>query len=71
MKKLKNAILVVLMVVILTSLLFILTGCKISAETSDNGVSVEVDEDTKGTFESILSWIDERISRIFDSSSSN
>jgi hypothetical protein len=71
MKKFKNAILVILMVVILTGLLFTLTGCKISAETSDNGVSVEVDDSTKGTFESILSWIDERISRIFDTSSSN
>jgi hypothetical protein len=71
MKKFKNAIIVILMVVILTGLLFTLTGCKISAETSDNGVSVEVDDDTKGTFESILSWIDERIGRIFNSSSSN
>jgi hypothetical protein len=71
MKKFKNAIIVTLMVVILTGLLFTLTGCKISAETSDNGVSVEVDDDTKGTFESILSWIDERIGRIFNSSSSN
>ena len=54
------------MIVILTSFLFVLSGCKISAETHDNGVSVEVDDSTKGTFESILKWIEERLGRVFN-----
>ena len=66
MKKYKSIILIVVMVIILSSLLFTLTGCKISAETYENGVSVEVDNETKSTFESIVSWIDERISRVFN-----
>lgn len=68
MKRLKNAILIFLTIIILISFLFILTGCKISAETYENGVSVEVDDSTKGTFENILNWIEERISRIFKTS---
>ena len=54
MKKLKNVILILLAIIILISFLFILTGCKISAETYENGVSVEVDENTKSNFENIL-----------------
>ena len=68
MKKLKNPILILLAIIILISFLFILTGCKISAETYENGVSVEVDEATKGTFENILTWIEERLSRVFKTS---
>ena len=62
----KKVILIVTILVILFVALFTLTGCKISAETTDNGVSVEVDDATKGTFENILDWITERIDRIFD-----
>ncbi len=65
MKKIKNIIVVLGMIVILTSFLFILSGCKISAETNSNGVSVEVDEDTKSNFENILKWINKRINRVF------
>lgn len=62
----KKIVLVLIMIVILSFALFTLTGCKISAETTDNGVSVEVDDATKGTFESILEWITERIDRVFN-----
>ena len=62
----KKIILIALMIVMLSFSLFSLTGCKITAETTDNGVSVEVDDATKGTFENILDWITERIDRIFD-----
>ena len=65
MKKLKNIIVVLGMIVILTSFLFILSGCKISGETNSYGVSVEVDEDTKSNFENILKWINKRINRVF------
>ena len=66
MKKLKNLVLILAMIVIITSFLIVLSGCKISAETHDNGVSVEVDDSTKGTFESILKWIEERLGRVFN-----
>ena len=66
MKKFKNLVLILAMIVILTSFLFVLSGCKISAKTHDNGVSVEVDDSTKGTFESILKWIEERLGRVFN-----
>ena len=62
----KKVVLSLIMIVILSVALFTLTGCKITAETTNNGVSVEVDDATKGTFESVLDWITERIDRIFD-----
>ena len=62
----KKVILIIIMVLILFITLFTLTGCKITAETYDNGVSVEVDDATKGTFENILDWITERIDRVFN-----
>lgn len=68
MKKLRRIISIFTLIVILISFLFILTGCKISAETYENGVSVEVDDETKGTFDSILAWIEERLSRVFNTS---
>ena len=65
MKNLKSIILVLVLLVILSFSLFTLTGCEISARTDDNSVSVSVDDETKGTFDSILDWIQERIDRIF------
>ena len=64
MKNLKKICLVLVIISILTGLIFTLTGCEISAKTDENSVSISVDEDTKGTFESILDWIQERISRV-------
>lgn len=66
MKNLKKFILSLVLLVILCCALFTLTGCEISAKTDDNSVSVSVDEETKGTFTSILDWIQERIDRIFN-----
>lgn len=66
MKNLKNIILSIIILGILTSFLFTLSGCEISAKTDDNSVSVSVDDETKGTFESVLNWIQERIDRIFN-----
>ena len=65
MKKIKSIILSLVLLVILSCSLFTLTGCEISAKTDDNSVSVSVDDETKGTFEGILDWIQERIDRIF------
>ena len=65
MKNLKTVILSIVLLAILRCSLFTLTGCEISARTDDNSVSVSVDDETKGTFDSILDWIQERIDRIF------
>lgn len=65
MKKIKSIILSLVLLVILSCSLFTLTGCEISARTDNNSVSVSVDDETKGTFEGILDWIQERIDRIF------
>ena len=65
MKNLKTVILSIVLLAILSCSLFTLTGCEISARTDENSVSVSVDDETKGTFDSILDWIQERIDRIF------
>lgn len=62
----KKVVLSLVLLVILSVSLFTLTGCEISARTDDNSVSVSVDDETKGTFESVLDWIQERIDRIFN-----
>ena len=62
----KKVVLSLLIFIILSCALFTLTGCEISAKTGENSVSVSVDDETKGTFESILDWIQERIDRIFN-----
>ena len=62
----KKVVLSLVLLAILNVALFTLTGCEISAKTDDNSVSISIDDDTKGTFESILDWIQERIDRIFN-----
>ena len=62
----KKFVLSLVLLAILTCALFTLSGCEISARTDDNSVSISVDNETKGTFESILDWIQERIDRIFN-----
>lgn len=62
----KKVIVSLTILLILSCALFTLTGCEISARTDDNSISISVDEDTKGTFERILDWIQERIDRIFN-----
>lgn len=66
MKKFKVVFYGIVLLVILSFSLFTLTGCEISAKTDDNSISVSVDDETKGTFESIIDWIQERIDRIFN-----
>ena len=66
MKKLKEVGLIIVVISILAVVMLTLTGCEISAKTDDNSVSISVDQETKGTFESILDWIQERIDRVFN-----
>ena len=65
MEYLRKFILSIVLLVILGMGMFTLTGCEISARTDENSVSLSVDDETKGTFEGILDWIQERIDRIF------
>lgn len=62
----KKIIATIFIVVILTSCLFILSGCKLEIETTDNSVSASVDGDTTEKVDNILDWIKERISRLFN-----
>lgn len=62
----KKIVLSIVLLIVLCCALFTLTGCEISAKTDENSVSVSVDDETKGTFDSILDWIQERIDRIFN-----
>lgn len=66
MRNLKEIVLILLIIVILTGLMFTLSGCEVSAKTDSNSVSISVDQETKGTFKGILDWIQERIDRIFN-----
>lgn len=62
----KKLVIVFILVVILTTSLFTLTGCSFTIETDENSVSASVDEDTQNTFENIIDWVVERLDRIFD-----
>ena len=46
--------------------MFILSGCKLEIEATDNTVSASVDGDTTEKVDNIIEWIKERLSRIFD-----
>lgn len=61
----KKVVLILVTITILLFMLFTLTGCSITAETSENSVSVSVDEETQSTFENIVDWVVERLHRIF------
>lgn len=61
----KKVVLILVTISILTIALFTLTGCSITFETDENSVSAKVDDETKGTFESIVDWVVERLDRIF------
>lgn len=63
MRKLVTTIFVV---IVLFSFMFILSGCTLQIETSDNSVSASVDGDTTEKVDNILDWIKERLSRLFD-----
>ncbi|MCX4303497.1 MAG: hypothetical protein K1W33_05680 [Clostridia bacterium] len=61
----KKVIIILAIISILLFMLISLTGCSITAETSENSVSVSVDEDTQNTFDNIVDWIVERLHRVF------
>ena len=67
----KKVLLTMSIIVILTFMMFSLTGCTMQIETTDNSVSASVDGDTTEKVDSVLDWIKARISRVFNSSSNS
>lgn len=63
MKKIKNVILVG---VVLLFLMFTLTGCTLTVETTNNSVTASVDGDTTEQVDNVLDWIKERVQRVFN-----
>ena len=63
MKKIKN---VILIGVVLLFLMFTLTGCTLTVETTNNSVTASVDGDTTEQVDNVLDWIKERIQRVFN-----
>lgn len=61
----KKVLLTVGTIIILSVMLFSLTGCTLQIETTDNSVSASVDGDTTEKVDNVLDWIKERIQRVF------
>lgn len=62
----KNLFITIFTVIVLFSFMFILSGCKLEIEATDNTVSASVDGDTTEKVDNIIDWIKERLSRLFD-----
>lgn len=62
----KKIIGIIVLIFILGISLFILTGCTLKLETSDNSVSASVDGETGETIDNVFDWIKERLSRLFN-----
>lgn len=65
----KKIISIVILVIMLGTMVFTLTGCTFQIETSDNQVTASVDGDTTEKVDGVLDWIKERITRLFNSDS--
>lgn len=61
----KKVLLTIGTIIILSVMLFSLTGCTLQIETTDNSVSASVDGDTTEKVDNILDWIKDRIQRVF------
>ena len=61
----KKVILTISTIIILSVMLFSLTGCTLQIETTDNSVSASVDGDTTEKVDSILDWVKDRVQRVF------
>jgi hypothetical protein len=62
----KQFVITMITVIVLISFMFILSGCKLEIEATDNTVSASVDGDTTEKVDNIIDWIKERLSRLFD-----
>ena len=62
----KKIISIIVLIIVLGVATIILTGCTLQIETTDNSVSASVDGDTTERVDSVLDWIKERLSRLFN-----
>lgn len=67
----KKIIATIVLIIVLVSSIFILSGCTLKIETNDNSVSASVDGDTTEKVDGIIDWIKKRIQRIFDTDDSS
>ena len=58
----------ILLTFILLSMVFVLSGCTLTLETTENSVSASVDGETTERVDSIIDWIKDRVSRFFNGS---
>ena len=56
----------IMLVVMLSIAMFVLSGCTLTLETTDNSVSASVDGDTTEKVDGIIDWIKERLDGLFD-----
>lgn len=61
----KKLVLGIFVTIVLISLLFILSGCTLKIETTDNSVSASVDGETTEKVDGIIDWIKQRLDRVF------
>ena len=62
----KKIITILILVVMISCGLLLLTGCKLTVETTDNSVSASVDGETTEKVGGVIDWIKERIDRVFN-----
>ena len=62
----KKIVSIIILTVMLSLGVFILTGCKLTVETTDNSVSASVDGETTEKVGGVIDWVKERLERIFD-----
>ena len=62
----KKIISIIMLVVMLSVVMFVLSGCTLTLETTDNSVSASVDGDKKEKVDGIIDWIKERLDGLFD-----
>ena len=67
----KKIISIIVLILVLGVATIMLTGCTLQIETTDNSVSASVDGDTTERVDSVLDWIKERLSRLFNTSDGN
>ena len=67
----KKIISIIVLIIVLGVATIMLTGCTLQIETTDNSVSASVDGDTTERVDSVLDWIKERLSRLFNTSNDN
>lgn len=64
----KKIIFVIILSIVLLIALVSLTGCTLKLETDDNSISASVDSDTTEKVDSVIDWIKDRLSRVFNTS---